>query len=816
MATSLTDMESDSTSKKVLELPGSIISSNLHGLSRSPTPSDSSESDCDSLEEEGSDTEIEDSYDIGETMNGGISGKQAVNYTSRSADESVVGIEQNRYEIKYKSESCFAKSERICAEAKIAMQTGRKGKQTMINSSKVKGEDEAGMDIERAKYEIKYKSDSYLAKSERICNEAKIAMQTKIVSAKINDLCADSPNGLKANTDVKCMLDGKVKSEPLDEAMFGPEQAGPFDPGPENHTEKLAYLQNLQAQLGVLKQKQKVLKEQEMIEKCVDNQGNHCKVGLEVDVAFANDVHEAQEFDEPQLSTCDRIALETEISNSWLSIEQKTREKSENEKKKYKSSWEYAELEHHVQTRHQNEQLRLHQHFLIREQMLAHTVESQARKDELLKQFVQQQQLLMDQQKVQLQDMRQRYLKELQDIKASMSQNMSDIMIENNRIIENKKKLNHYPPLLSPTGTDHSITSILNHADQNASVDVKPVLEKDGKVSIICDTCQFLKDYGVVKRKCLKCQNLRVKYGIAQPETLAPATSVATATYSNNLDNVVEKLSKRCKSEAECESTVISLSEQVSVSTQSIDQNPSIPLTLSTSIKSEPISQDCPRVMIVSNSCPTIPDLSVKAETASSSSTVSSKLVCESSKSSSSSSGVISNSSSSSSSSSSTVTFTLSEPENADTCDVVDLVNDIEECVNENLKTEMPDDNEMSDISRVANRNSFIAKKVGLRRSTEKLISCQKPTRSYSQSEIYGKIAADAEEVVETGSRFIRSLSQSEATGAQQSDLELTPTKSDDNLDASSSGKKRKAAVNRCLSVPGWFGKGLNIRKKRR
>lgn len=118
--------------------------------------------------------------------------------------------------------------------------------------------------------------EMFLSKSERICNEAKLAMQERLVNAKINEMygqCSGMQDGVPCGTDGP--LNGLVLSgqnqletsvEQKRKIQYDPLRGGPFDPGPSTHEDKLKYLQMLKSQLEELKRKQKLLKEQEQLQ----------------------------------------------------------------------------------------------------------------------------------------------------------------------------------------------------------------------------------------------------------------------------------------------------------------------------------------------------------------------------------------------------------------------------------------------------------------------------------------------------------------------------------------------------------------------
>jgi len=119
---------------------------------------------------------------------------------------------------------------------------------------------------EEAEIDVKLptKEELYLSKSERICNEAKIAMQTKLVNAQIQEvfsscqahqeqhikdiskIVADDNDRLnfarisgmngfyKDSGTTSCILQPSAPYDPL--------RGEPFDPGPTSYEEKVAYL----------------------------------------------------------------------------------------------------------------------------------------------------------------------------------------------------------------------------------------------------------------------------------------------------------------------------------------------------------------------------------------------------------------------------------------------------------------------------------------------------------------------------------------------------------------------------------------------
>lgn len=746
LATPLTDQEIETTSKKILELPDSVASKNKFGISRSPTPSDS-ESDL-SVSEESSDSDTEElDLDEEDSVDNGARRKSVRTGKLKPSDQNLTTESKNV--IKDKTESYMSKSERICNEAKLAMQTKLMYKE-----------------------EIKNNSEQFMSQSERMFNEANLAMQTKIVNAKINRLCSNS-DVFVAGYDVNGSLGETVKSEHLQDSMFDPLKAGSFDPGPENFGARVAYLQSLKQQLELLKQKQRALKEQESAEQRIKTDQ-----ASGMPVVYNHVIAKGKETFELKSSICDPSVIEAEMTRCRQSIDKLQHEKNELEKQRSAISWTFAELEHQVQKTHQDEQLRFHQHFLIQEQVLGQTLEGRARREELFKQFVVQQQLLIAQQNVQLNDLRQKHLKEVQHIEALYSRKNNEISHEKSKLIESQRKLS-FAKAVSPTKTDHSITSILNHHQGNDSS--KTLSVKDGIKNATCDTCRFLMNYGIIKRSCQKCELLRSKYGAPQQQALTKSPCIATETYSNNLNDVVSKLSKRCKSERACDVSASNPRENIS-SGSTVTSGRALPYTVSTSVKTERLSQGSRDK--VTNSYVSIPGVN-EATVA-----MAKPVTCRTYP----------------------VAITVTQAEAAKTPDGVDHTVAV-------VKTEKSTSE--SDISSVSETGSSVVKSKQTDQnkgskhaaSSEKLVACPKPIRSHSQSEIYGKITA-AEEDVEAGSRHIRSHSQSEANSSIQSDLELTPTKSDDSLETTTSGRKRKVA--RCLSVPGWFGKGLNIKRKKR
>lgn len=738
LATPLAEKECSSTTKKVLERPESVTSKNKYGLSRSPTPSDS-DSDT-SCAEDSSSTETMDMSD-----------------------------DDDKCEIREKLKNEKSDDNPVSAYHESAES------------------DAVSKSAGNVKQEVKDKTEAYMTKSERICNEAKLAMQTKLVNARINEMCSTSEqNGVWNNT---AMLSQSHFVSDINQVhvndphvVFDPLRAGSFDPGPENYNEKVAYLHALQAQLEVLKQKQKSLKEQELCGKKARKQ----TLGPEkkeiktdklaaVNVINNHTLEKGKQTVDIKPSICDHSVIEAEITKCKKNIEKLQQEKNELDRQKSKVAWDFSELEHHVQKRHQNDQLRLHQHFLIQEQLLTQVADSQAKKDNLLKQFLYQQQLLISQQNVQLQEIRHNHVKEIQELDIAVGRKNAEILNENCKLADFQRRLVS-PQVGSPTKTDHSIMSILKHEESSDSKPETVTTESPG-LDITCDSCRFLKDYGVVKRKCQNCQLLRAKYIASQKHILVKSTNVASETYSNNLNNVVEKLSMRCKNERTCDSNSNNGKSRgkatVSISSASKVSSPSLPQKESTSILASPAQGTLNK---------TNPPVNIPSVTGQVTFGEGPTLTCREP-------------------SQPRVIFSLASDE-----DVEDNKDKTEADAKEGNIGKVKD--------KTPEKNVTIGNKVD---KNGKLVECQKPTRSHSQSEIYSK-KVETEETDEAGSRYIRSHSHTEGTSSGVSDLELTPSKSEGNLETtqegSSSGKKRKVA--RCLSVPGWFGKGLNIKKKRR
>lgn len=748
MATSHFDKELETISKKILERPDAVDSKFKHGISRSPTPSDS---DSETASEDSSDTETEEKNEM----------------TS----------DTDRIQIKASLEN----SKDVRSVAHTAVQ------------------------------EHKNSIQKFMTKSERICNEAKLAMQTKLVNAKINEVysdCEKTKTGTAADQflELNCTADDKVKIEQLHDTLYDPLKAGPFDPGPESYSSKLAYLHSLQAQLEQLKEKQKALKHQEVMEqkmkRHISYSGN-CEIKTEqkLSVQDADFCHLKQGkcTNELQISICDIKAVETELANCRKHIEKLQHEKDELEKRKSRLLTETAEQEHQIQKRDQNDQLRLHQHFLIKEQLLAQAGDGQGKKDDLFKLFVYQRQLLIAQQNAQLQDLKQKHMLEMQDIAGAIKKKSNEIQSENNKLVDFQRKLSSVQ-MGSPTKTDHSIMSILKHEEGKQSGNV--INSQSGVVakSATCDSCRFLKDYGISKRKCQTCQILRAKNGLALRTTLAKTSPPATETYSSNLNDVVEKLSMRCTSQRVCDLNTNNFKCQGTVdsSADSLVPKLSTPHTVSTSLKMDNSSQGLAKQETSPSS--NIPLRTVQAHVD----------VQES------------NSANSSNSQGEGVSIKLIDEKNT-TCltetyvKVDGTISSASQRSKDIVKVYLPeseDDNNDkvevgSDIKPLTEEDRMSAVKPAV---------CQKPpVRSHSQSELYGN-KSNVEESVTAGSRYVRSHSHSEGTSRTSSDLELTPTKSDDGLESSvegsSSGRKRKNVKG--LSVPGWFGKGLNIKKKRR
>lgn len=797
----------------------------------------------------------------------------------------------------------------------------------------------------------------FLSKSERICNEAKLAMQERLVNAKINEMygqCSDMQDGVPDSTGGTLnglVLSGQTQLETSVEQkrkiQYDPLRGGPFDPGPSTHEDKLKYLQMLKSQLEELKRKQKLLKEQEQLHLKQQRQQTMKQVRLnelkkkesKVQVQLKqeprqtdslkpetdNKVHLKQEIkhessvivkqekcaqssDHCQMQNI-KICKENEenqqirrkVQNSQIinispnsvakktgfidsgiekivtdnsgvaEVEQKLK-KNESEQKQLKATLStmltnQQKLEEQIKVQHQNEHLRLHQHFLIQEQLRQQTKGGKAKKEEILKLFVFQQQSLVAQQNAVLQCLRQNYLLEVQKVQTALQgmqqshaatkkafeslkvsprnkelkpvtkspvtcKMRSDTSVEKAcpvqvviKTVENPSVSNE---LKSPK-KDHSIAAILQGSsprNSNTVTNTNIKTSAPGQTKL-CESCQFLNGYGMHKKWCTKCEELKLKsLRSVVKQNLAKSKSRVDTTFLEHVNvpkeqNTQDEIFDTGKCSSEQTETVynyvldleipnakeLKSSENLFSPRDKLDlDNHNYLLIMDNSVKNNSelkthvSSPEKVESEIVLSSSPfTEPTLSISLSTSLTSCTM---------------------------------------PENTNDCKTSLLPSSSNYKIKENNGIDTSEQTDSDLTSKQSERVTFtlndeVGEKSNIhesenledgKKSDFKKNCGEKPLRSHSQSEIYdqkqGEIAKEP-----PGLRHIRCHSHSDVETAvidNDADTEDTadtvPNVGAEDKEVSDqtikTGKKRK--LGRCLSVPGWFGKGLNIKKRRR
>ncbi|WAQ97320.1 SIR7-like protein [Mya arenaria] len=444
---------------------------------------------------------------------------------------------------------------------------------------------------------------------------------------------------------------------------------------------------------------------------------------------------------------------------------------------------EFVELDNAIKRKHQDEQMRLHQHFLLQEQHLSRAVDGASKKEGLMKLFVYQQQILLAQQNAHLIEITQKHAQQIKDLDVALARKHGELMSETKHLTECQNKLNlnslqTHP--LSPSGsgqqkspnkTDFSITSILQQ-DTPVSPTSLPGVTELINTMLTCESCRFLKNYGVVKRKCQNCQQLKSRNGPilatvpgqvpntafrAESETASRVGSrerpkkvgrVASATVSSP-DNIAYKQGTDLFKQKKVKSLH-------STSIQNpLSQDNRLPISLLTAVTNEP----CERTASASSKTTAVSKPVIKIQTA------------------------------------------FAEPFQAGPKAKFSLWEDepsekirnrpVTYVANNRLNIRGP--KTRSKQEKVKTRTSKTA--VNESHESSEQAAAHKPFRSHSHSDIYDD-RQEGSNSVSPGSRQLRSHSHTVGTSASCSDLELTPSKSEDSLDSSldgqSSGKKRK------------------------
>ncbi|XP_045212357.2 uncharacterized protein LOC123563565 [Mercenaria mercenaria] len=890
LATCLAEEEEETTNKKVLQIPDILPRLRSHGISRTPTPSDSSDS-------QSSLTSSTDSCDTPEDLT-------CVN-TARPRSIRNFNFKNFRFDPDPDTKVETINSEEMC-----------------------------------------------FSKSERICNEAKIAMQERLVNAKINEMYGVCSNMQGENSNNKTFglngmvmignhqSDGFVEQQP--KVQYDPLRGGPFDPGPASHEEKLKYLQMLQVQLEELKMKQKVLKEQEQqhlkkqrqpqqkqdVVKQVSQVGklentllkqepdkpravkqdknkttllktqDIEKEKIKAEVQKSNLKHFSAEKTSPHQQSSqhtDQVNIDFNSANKAvtknpriIAMEQKLTQNTAEQKKLKKTLsamlTDQQKAEEQTRVQHQNEQLRLHQHFLIQEQLRQQTKESKSKKEEILKLFVFQQQSLLAQQNLQLQCLRQTYTTEVQkfqtvlnDLKTAQDETVKKLKAlkselrnkEMPSVIKNPIATNTAgssllqtkdtvklvtqvgeSPMVSPKlkspKKDHSIASILEGNTDHISPNKSNVTSDTGTAGNVqdqsktCESCKFLNDYGMRKKWCTKCDELKCyqgaassKQSLANPKYRVDSTfleHVSVPKLQNTPNDVSSTLENPNEQDFPIYNYVLDLeipevyepksegvvssdggkiehtdhdylisknnSEQkvkdnsgitVCVNSEkhkSIDhpKGQAVPISVSTSNAIVTVSENCNPNLV----SPIIPHASENFSVKVSDTSKRLRHVAADSE--------------------KNVTYKTDKRNSVSSSKIPERVTF---SLGDNIK-------DVSDrgMSEEIDRNS---------ESKVKPSCAVKHVRSHSQSEIYDK-KQDEETLKPSGVRHTRCWSHSEISAAEEGSgvdnedsNDVASGASEEKEESENSvkgGKKRKLA--RCLSVPGWFGKGLNIKKRRK
>lgn len=932
LATSLVEEEEETTNKKVLQIPAYIPKLRSHGISRTPTPSDSSDSQT-------SIVSSTDSYDTFEELNIG------------TTEEQIVTVNSDYFSTKYKSDNI----------------TDTKHTLAILNTEEI-----------------------CLSKSERICNQAKIAMQERLVNARIIEMYATCPNiqeetssgstGEQSQTVNGVILQGLSHTKSIVElqpkVQYDPLRGGPFDPGPTTHDEKLVYLQLLQSQLEELKTKQKSLKHQDLRltkqhrqqhtkqtkhfgkQDCKQQmplkqeinqpkseicQKVHLKEGtseetsvkqgtstqlclkhetnlqvpvkieplqklptfqqLQKQISFPQQQNVTSKKDSTVQSSltknniCNKVKLvyltdasvsgsstsvkadvseDTQVTSMEHKIKKNICEQNELKKKLTIMLTDQQKMDDQVSVQHHNEHLRLHQHFLIQEQLRQQASESTGKEEEILKLFVFQQQALLTQQTAQVQICRQNYLIEKEKVETDLNtlKNSHSELVKKYENMKMKQiicgtqsfispqtpaksisqsvcslALETYsnetnilmsplgsPELTSPSKKDHSIASILQESNEHLSPDSASASDSR---AMTCESCQFLNDYGMRKKWCTKCDELQTNQGAAK-QILVSSKSAVDSSLHQSMSVLKLKSSRTKVTNSNKIQTVQVLSDYnylLDLETTAAENLPGAAFTsvggenehnnqnylslLKSSVKVESKQTHKENSDLISD----INDIGkstnephgIEVQIVIPISTVSDSLspVCNSEDL----SPLIPYASQNVVRTNATrqcKTSVITDEASADSSERPDCIQSSKhsEKVTFSLSTENEEvDDIVKDMLQVSRREKF------------KHINGIKPVRSHSQSEIYDQ---KVDELLEpTRVRHIRCRSHSELVtvhnesaggtdncgegGSSAGDIEEAEEGVED---SGKCGKKRK--LGRCLSVPGWFGKGLNIKKRRR
>lgn len=561
----------------------------------------------------------------------------------------------------------------------------------------------------------------------------------------------------------------------------------------------------------------------------------------------------------------------TTDSSRVAQMEQKLK-KNESEQKQLKATLStmltnQKKLEEQIKVQHQNEHLRLHQHFLIQEQLRQQSKGGKAKKEEILKLFVFQQQSLLAQQNAVLQRLRQNYLLEVQKVQTALrvmqqshaatrksfeslkvsprNQELkpvtnsptackirSDTSVEKAYPVQVVIKTVENPSLsneLKSPKKDHSIAAILQGSSPRNSTSANEKTYASNQTKL-CESCKFLNGYGMQKKWCTKCEELKRTSGVVK-QNLAKSKSRVDTTFLEHVNvpkeqNTQDEIFDTGKCSSEQTETVynyvldleipnaeeLNSSENLVSPREKLDlDNHNYLLTMDNSVKNNSELKKCESSpekieseIVLSSSPLTEPTLSISLSTSLSSCTMS---------------------------------------ENSNDCKTSLLPSSSKAIasyeIKENSGIDISEQNDSDLISKQSERVTFTlndeVREISIKDEWENLekdgkkrdfkMTCgEKPLRSHSQSEIYdqkrGEIAKEP-----PGLRHIRCHSHSDvetAVNDNDADTEdtadIVPSVGAENKEISDqtlkTGRKRK--LGRCLSVPGWFGKGLNIKKRRR
>ena len=763
LSTPLTKEEVDSTSKKVLEVPANTPSDfPPNGLSRTPSPSDSSSNDsADSSKTESGDEGLE------------IDEKRENETLSNKVKKETLDICNGGVQVKDED------IESPCGSARI---TG---------------------------------AETHLTKSERICNEAKIAMQTKLVNAKINEMYANctaagsSTSSYAQITRIHEDLQAKCGEKPP--SVSGHNLPGPFNQEASSFEDKLAYLQMLKQQLNALKEKQRELKTQEIgdqkVKRCSEIKVSPKAVSHTQSKPLTVNVNKGHGSQRGMVSLLSPTLLSPKSPSSAIIVQHNVKadveriktnirniQKEQNllQEQRYTLLKKFAEYDQTVKSKQQTEQLGLHQHFLTQEQALSHIPGGAHRREDLLRLFVYQQQILVAQHNAQLIEIAQRQQQQIQELDVALARKHGELMSETKHLTECQNKLNLSnlqahplsPPLQSPGKKDFSITSILQ-LDTPVSPTRLPGVTELLNTMLTCESCRFLKDYGVVKRKCQNCRQLWEKHCHVLATVSGHVPEHVSKAFSPERQRKISHTS--CETVTSAQDT--SRSSRLQGTLTSTSTAGSVAIIASTSSQPHPKSQESVTVKTVNKDKKDVSYVKMLNKN---------KILSVTEP------GLIKSHHPASSKPSlppGKVVFTVGDEKPAVSFDEKPF-NQTEPCDKE-PKVQVPN------TARRSNR-----KKQNPIRYLDEPISANKTLRSHSQSEIFD-IKQEGSKKSLLGSRSLRSKSQSTTC----SDIDLASCRSEDSLDSTStegqgSGKKRPMA--RCLSVPGWFGKGLNIKRKRK